>query len=411
MSRRAVDSGPRKKRHWLGSIPLSWVKGRTQDPLRESHIPGRTDGCSWIWGCAMGYDVTRFQGEVDEDLLCPICSGVLEEPVQAPHCEHAFCNACITQWFSQQQICPVDRSVVTLAHLHPVPRIMRNMLSKLQITCDNAGFGCTAVLRLDQLQSHLRDCQHNPKRPFQCEQGCGQSCLTVNFIYMREHEHNPKSAARIGLGNSAVGDWCYDSSSGLEMPKDEVSSHNCIKHLRSVVQQQQGKVTDLDKTAAENKHQLAEQKRDIQLLKAYMRAIRSANPNLQNLEETIEYNEILEWVNSLQPARVTRWGGMISTPDAVLQAVIKRSLIDSGCPPSIVNDLIENAHERNWPAGLATLETRQMNRRYYENYVAKRIPGKQAVVVMACENQHMGEDMILEPGLVMIFAHGVEEIL
>ncbi|KAI2566339.1 RNF41 isoform 10 [Pan troglodytes] len=30
----------------------------------------------------MGYDVTRFQGDVDEDLICPICSGVLEEPVQ-----------------------------------------------------------------------------------------------------------------------------------------------------------------------------------------------------------------------------------------------------------------------------------------------------------------------------------------
>lgn len=116
------------------------------------------------------------------------------------------------------------------------------------------------------------------------------------------------------------------------------------------------------------------------------------------------------WVNSLQPARVTRWGGMISTPDAVLQAVIKRSLVESGCPASIVNELIENAHERSWPQGLATLETRQMNRRYYENYVAKRIPGKQAVVVMACENQHMGDDMVQEPGLVMIFAHGVEEI-
>ncbi len=148
----------------------------------------------------MGYDVTRFQGEVDEDLLCPICSGVLEEPVQAsfwkitlnfisvlsdlyifgfsfsfqaPHCEHAFCNACITQWFAQQQICPVDRTVVTLAHLRPVPRIMRNMLSKLQISCDNAGFGCIATLRLDQLQSHLKDCEHNPKRPVNCEEGCG----------------------------------------------------------------------------------------------------------------------------------------------------------------------------------------------------------------------------------------------
>jgi len=34
--------------------------------------------------------------------------------------------------------------------------------------------------------------------------------------------------------------------------------------------------------------------------------------------------------------------------------------------------------------------------------------GKQAVVVMACENVHMAEAMIMEPGLVMIFAHGVE---
>lgn len=51
----------------------------------------------------MGYDVTRFQGEVDEDLLCPICSGVLEEPVQASPCWNytqlypvvLFYNVCI----------------------------------------------------------------------------------------------------------------------------------------------------------------------------------------------------------------------------------------------------------------------------------------------------------------------------
>lgn len=29
----------------------------------------------------MGYDIARFQGEVDEELICPICSGVLEEPL------------------------------------------------------------------------------------------------------------------------------------------------------------------------------------------------------------------------------------------------------------------------------------------------------------------------------------------
>ena len=36
------------------------------------------------------------------------------------------------------------------------------------------------------------------------------------------------------------------------------------------------------------------------------------------------------------------------------------------------------------------------------------VGGKQAVVVMACDNTHISDDMILEPGLVMIFAHGIE---
>ena len=32
----------------------------------------------------------------------------------------------------------------------------------------------------------------------------------------------------------------------------------------------------------------------------------------------------------------------------------------------------------------------------------------QAVVVLSCDNAHMGPDMIVYPGLVMIFAHGIE---
>lgn len=32
--------------------------------------------------CEMGFDLERFQGDVDEELVCPICSAVLEDPVQ-----------------------------------------------------------------------------------------------------------------------------------------------------------------------------------------------------------------------------------------------------------------------------------------------------------------------------------------
>ena len=32
----------------------------------------------------MGYDKTRFVGAVDEELLCPICKAVLEDPLWLP---------------------------------------------------------------------------------------------------------------------------------------------------------------------------------------------------------------------------------------------------------------------------------------------------------------------------------------
>jgi E3 ubiquitin-protein ligase NRDP1 len=108
--------------------------------------------------------------------------------------------------------------------------------------------------------------------------------------------------------------------------------------------------------------------------------------------------------------------------------MIKRALSESGCPPHILDDLMENCHERRWPRGLSSLETRQDNRRIYDNYVCRRIPGtsnhnlssyqitnisliqgKQAVLVLSCDNGHMAEDVMVEPGLVMIFAHGVSE--
>jgi E3 ubiquitin-protein ligase NRDP1 len=36
----------------------------------------------------MGYDVGRFQGDVDEELICPVCSDVLEEPLQVQFKSH-----------------------------------------------------------------------------------------------------------------------------------------------------------------------------------------------------------------------------------------------------------------------------------------------------------------------------------
>ena len=45
----------------------------------------------------MGYDLGRFQGDVDEELICTICGGVFQEPRQVSPGEHCFCNECIQE--------------------------------------------------------------------------------------------------------------------------------------------------------------------------------------------------------------------------------------------------------------------------------------------------------------------------
>ena len=64
---------------------------------------------------------------------------------------------------------------------------------------------------------------------------------------------------------------------------------------------------------------------------------RNSQSGLSSRSQEFE-DEILRWSENLNSARVTRWGGVISTPDSVLQRVIRRSLIESGCPTHIVQD-------------------------------------------------------------------------
>lgn len=50
-----------------------------------------------------------------------------------------------------------------------------------------------------------------------------------------------------------------------------------------------------------------------------MRAMRVSNPAMRAIADQMERDEVLRWSNTLTRARVTRWGGMISTPDNGLQ--------------------------------------------------------------------------------------------
>ncbi|CAF1276658.1 unnamed protein product [Rotaria magnacalcarata] len=306
----------------------------------------------------MGFDIQRFPNNIDEEFICSICGGVLQDPLQIPTCEHTFCQACIEEWLSQTKICPIDRTPVEINQMKLVPRILKNLLNRLDIRCENEG--CMTIVKLEVLTNHLADCEYTKNKVIQCENGCG-----------------------------------------MIISKDNFQAHNCIQALSSELQNVKNELENY-------KNDVDFYKTEISTLQEFIRVTRANDPTISCFLECVENNQVLCWSNSLQLARVTHWGGMISTPDIVLQNAIREALLESGCPIQITNELIENAHERHWPQGLSTLETRQINRRHYESYVCRRIIGEQAIVVLSCDNRHMNQSMISEPGIVMIFSHGVK---
>ena len=109
----------------------------------------------------MGYDVTRCPVEVDAELICSICQGVLEAP-KLTECGHMFCTLCINQWLCSNPTCPMDRKSLTIAELKPdVEQNILDQLSGLEIRCENNG--CSATLPLFNITKHVKeDCEHKP---------------------------------------------------------------------------------------------------------------------------------------------------------------------------------------------------------------------------------------------------------
>jgi len=157
----------------------------------------------------MGYSLNRFKSEIDDELKCSICCGVLEDPIQSQKCQHVFCRKCITQWLSSSKTCPSDCNPLCLKQLEPIPRIVRNILNRLQIRCDFFADGCDLFVNLEDLEIHKKQCSFNPEFPLPCSKKCGAM-----------------------------------------IPKSKMSNHDCVQDLRLLIIVQQKEIESLRKSLA-----------------------------------------------------------------------------------------------------------------------------------------------------------------
>ncbi|XP_065581631.1 E3 ubiquitin-protein ligase NRDP1-like isoform X3 [Artemia franciscana] len=295
----------------------------------------------------MGIDTARFSGDIDGDLLCSICTFVLEDPVQAPICEHGFCNTCITEWLTSSQTCPIDRTNLTVDALKPAPRILRNFLCILTLSCSNQTHGCSASLTLERLAVHLLECNFNPKRPVTCQSGCG---ITMLF--------------------------------------EEYGNHNCIQSLK----------TELAIVQKENKKQEEKVSKilsELDLLKAEIDALKKVN---QEKKPTSSDLQLLPTAG-LSQAVNQRVKEQLSGSGCPLETV--KTLIENS------NESRWPLGLRSYQARLANWDRlKDYRRRVWDivpNTVPQRLYKTEISLIMASDNAHMDQELfVINPGFLVL---------
>ena len=129
-----------------------------------------------------GFDESRFETAVSDELKCCICTKVLNNPRGCPN-KHFFCHNCINRHLQNVDFCPVCRETLTPDTLQDPPRALTRSLSELRIHCDYQRQGCKVVVSLGDLQNHVdAECKFNPNAPFTYERPLMQPARLAGYI-------------------------------------------------------------------------------------------------------------------------------------------------------------------------------------------------------------------------------------
>jgi hypothetical protein len=89
------------------------------------------------------------QGELDESLICPICFGVLIDPVQCAKCHHCYCSGCISRLLTKQ--CSICRDITFI--INPADVLKQLEALKFRTLC------CDEIITYSQNRYHYSLCK------------------------------------------------------------------------------------------------------------------------------------------------------------------------------------------------------------------------------------------------------------
>ncbi|KAJ4454813.1 hypothetical protein PAPYR_10376 [Paratrimastix pyriformis] len=202
--------------------------------------------------------------------MCPVCYAHYENPILLP-CGHTMCHYCLPDNPMQCLICRADFTLEQLSSNVSFDRVV----NKLVVLCPRSHQGCASVVRLTDLEHHLRECdfrevtcrqcgesvalpdqeQHLaegcPMRMTECA-GCGER---VNISSMEEHLTTQCSNRKLDCAYAEFGctaqpranemaQHCHDSECDhLELIRAQISQFRAVG--RAQVEEAENKVAHL----------------------------------------------------------------------------------------------------------------------------------------------------------------------
>ncbi|XP_037960452.1 E3 ubiquitin-protein ligase NRDP1-like [Teleopsis dalmanni] len=260
----------------------------------------------------MGFDCDLVVGTYNSSIICHICLDVIEDPLECRPCLHTFCAACADAWFSNNNVCPVDRSIVTTRK--PSVGIISKLLLRTQTKCEFHNYGCKEEMFLIEFKDHIENCSFQPEKEYICSKGCG-----------------------------------------CEVKRKDEQTHDCVMHLSKLIIKHQNKLrTESDGIEyCEQGLEYLSTKWHSMCDLIYI----NCHIDLRPKETCSKYSRVtrtklINWGASLPLATVESWKKICTRPEGILIEKLKDALIACQCPLQFMERFLRNATECYWPFGI-----------------------------------------------------------
>ena len=122
-----------------------------------------------------------YYDQLKDQLTCPICFSLLNDPVMCSNCETSFCKTCLVSWLTTNEICPL-RCPKVLGKIKDVYLVVKKMMDGLKLKCK---YGCDVPLL--SYNEHVEQCQKHNHEQIKCW-NCGKQSLIDDLKIKQEVE-------------------------------------------------------------------------------------------------------------------------------------------------------------------------------------------------------------------------------